>query len=132
MKYLIFLLLVSMNTFAGDLIYKNSFENEVLVSGTSSGLQYTGLQLTLTADGGVYETLTVNEDGAFVFSSYVEVGSNWSVTIQSLPNTPTQQSCSTANDSGTAPSGGVNNLQVSCNNTPWNWDEMNWDEGGWN
>lgn len=132
MKYLVLLLVVSINAFAGDLIYKNSFDNEVLVSGASSGLQSSGLQLTLTNDGGANETIVINHNGAFVFSSYVEVGSNWLVTVQSLPDNPTQQSCILQNESGTVPSGGVTNLQVICDAVIWNWDVMNWEEGGWN
>jgi len=128
---IIILLLISTTTFAADLIFKHGFEDTVAVAGSASGLNSTGLNIDLLINGNTLETISIDDNGSFVFSSDLVVGASWSVVISSLPSSP-QQSCNITNPSGTIPQGGVDNLQVNCVSTEWNWDEMNWDEGGWN
>ncbi|KAA3640515.1 MAG: hypothetical protein DWP95_08450 [Proteobacteria bacterium] len=130
--FILFLwLIVSGQSMATDLIFKSGFEATALVSGTASGINNSGLILKLTTQS-QSETLNLNNNGVFVFATEVSIGDNWAVEINSFPSTPQQQNCITNNSSGNMPAGGVDTLQVMCNNNPWNWDQMNWDEGGWN
>jgi hypothetical protein len=124
-------LITAFNVSATDLIYKNSFENTGLVSGTLSGISSTELIVNLISSG-VDESLSVTQNGTFVFKSYIAVGEDWQVLIQQLPNTPTQQNCAITASSGTMTGSGVDTVTISCNANAWNWDEMSWDEGGWN
>ena len=128
---LIAILAITPISFAGDLIYKSGFENTALVSGTISGLTSTGLVLKLES-GGIDEELSITSDGIFVFFAEIPIGDTWLVSTVQFPNTPQQQSCVLTNPIGVMPTTGADVLIVSCNQTPWNWDEMNWDEASWN
>ncbi|MBL4659812.1 MAG: hypothetical protein JKY19_05620 [Alcanivoracaceae bacterium] len=130
MNKLLLMTLFSSGVYASDLIYLNGFENTGLVSGTTTGLNATGLQLELTS-ASLSQNLSLNANGNFVFSLQIPIGDNWEVSITTLPDNPEQQSCTISNQSGVMPATGVDNLTVVCNNTIWMWDEMNWDEGGW-
>ena len=130
LKNVLLLCLFTSGVCAGDLIYLNGFENSALVSGTASGLSSNGLSLELTAPDG-QELLLVNDDGNFGFSQPVTVGNIWSVRVNTLPNSPSQQSCILSNYSGSMLTTGANNLTVECDNEKWNWNEMDWGEGGW-
>ncbi|MCF6300677.1 MAG: hypothetical protein L3J52_06125 [Proteobacteria bacterium] len=129
MKTIIILVLFSSVTSAGDLIFKQGFENTVTVSGTVSGLSSSGLSLELN-NGLNTETINLDTNGTFVFSSELMVGESWSVEVSTLPDSP-QQSCQISNASGIIPIGGVDDVQLICTTGNWNWDEMNWNEGGW-
>ena len=129
--FLLILMVINNNSYANDLIFKHGFEDTVAVAGETSGLNSSGLNLTLYINDNNTETIGIKSNGAFVFATDLAVEDNWSVSISRLPNSP-QQSCNVNNASGTIPQGGVDNLQVNCVSTEWNWDEMNWDEGGWN
>lgn len=133
MKKVLFILFVFGNIQANDLIYKHGFESTVLISGTASGLASTGLGLRLRSenDNSVDETISIDEDGGFAFYQLLEVGDNFTVSIVTLPNSPSSQSCELLNASGVVPNTGVDDINITCNSTPWKWDEMNWDEGGW-
>ena len=133
MKPLLFLLFttISGQTMATDLIFKSGFENSALVSGTATGINNTGLSLQLTSQTQT-ELLFIVSNGGFSFKTEVTVGDAWTVDIISLPSTPQQQNCVTSNSDGNMPATGVDNLQVTCNDTHWNWNQMNWEEGGWN
>lgn len=124
-------LITALNVSATDLIYKNGFENTGLVSGTLSGISSTELIVTLQSDE-VDESLSVTQNGVFVFKSYIPVGEDWEVFIQQLPNSPSQQNCAITGNTGTMPDSGVDSLVINCNAKAWNWDQMNWGEGGWN
>ena len=129
--FLLILMVINNTSYANDLIFKHGFENTVAVTGETTGLSSTGLNLTLYINGNNTETIGIISNGGFVFATDLAVGENWNVIISTLPNSP-QQSCKLNNASGTITQGGVENLQVNCVSTEWNWDEMNWDEGGWN
>ena len=132
MKYILFIsLLFSPQLFAGDLIFKNGFENDALLSGTASGISSTGLILQLTS-GTVTENLSVNSNGAFEFNSSISIGANWNVTINTLPNNPQLLDCTLTNNSGTMTAAGVSDLQVLCEDRSLNWDLGNWDNKDWN
>lgn len=131
MKKIILLCLLSVQTWASDLIYKQGFEATALVSGTVTGLVATGLTINLNV-GASNEVLSINSDGGFTFFMDVDVAASFTATIVTYPDSPQQQNCSLTNASGTMLATGVDNLIVTCNENAWNWDEMNWDNGSWN
>ena len=131
MKKLLLLCFITLQSTAADLIFKHGFENTALVKGTASGLSSSGLNLILSVNAS-NETLAIDANGEFSFFMNVPVGATWTVTTQSLPNSPQQQNCTLTNTIGIMPTTGANVLQVNCNNTQWKWDEMKWQEGGWN
>lgn len=124
-------LVTANNVSATDLIYKNAFENTALVSGLVSGISSTELILNLQSNG-VDESLSITQNGTFVFNNYIAVGEQWQVLIQQLPNSPSQQNCAMSGSSGIMTGSGIDSVVISYNANAWNWDEMNWDEGGWN
>lgn len=116
---------------SNDLLYKSNFENNGLISITASGISSNGLSLLLSSDQ-ISESITINQDGTYLFESYVNVGQNWLVETTQLPNNPNQQSCRLSNNNGILPIGGANQSLINCSNTAWQWDVMNWNEGAWN
>ncbi len=78
------------------------------LSGTITGLLGTGLILS---NGG--ETLSINSNGTFAFTSVYAVGTTYSVSITSSPVHPSQ-TCSLTNDSGTFSASNVTNISLSC------------------
>ena len=80
------------------------------IGGTVSGL--TGTGLVLQDNGG--NNLSVSASGSFTFSTAVDSGAAYSVTVLTQP---TGQSCTVTSGSGTA-SANVTNVQVSCSNLP--------------
>jgi hypothetical protein len=132
MKKIVFIItgLLSWQVQSADLIFKHGFENTALVGGVVTGLTSTGLVLHLTASGN-NENLAMDANGTFIFNQNVTIGTNWTVTIQTQPSNPTPQTCTLSNATGTMSATGVNNVQVSCSNTPNKWDVMKWDEGTW-
>jgi N-acetylneuraminic acid mutarotase len=79
------------------------------ISASVSGLAGSGL--TLLLNGG--DALAVNANGTATFSSTLAVGSNYAVTVQSQPTSPTQ-TCAVANDSGTLGNANVTSVTVTC------------------
>lgn len=131
MKKLLLISLLSCHCYAGDLIYNNGFEISSTVSGSTTGLSSSGLQLNL-ASGNISENLDIQTNGVFSFSSVVPVGATWIVSINSQPTIPDTQNCSLTNNSGIITSDDINNLEVLCTDSAlYNWDEMNWNEGQW-
>jgi hypothetical protein len=127
---IILLIIIGLSSFhirAGDLMFKNGFENSALVAGNVTGLDSNGLSLMLSFNSTV-QTLVIITNGSFVFTPEVPLGASWSVAIQSQPTNP----CSLSNNSGTMTAAGVSNVQVSCTDSINNWDMMKWDEGSWN
>jgi len=131
MKKIILLCLLSFQSFASDLIYKQGFESTALVSGTVTGLVASGLTINLNV-GANNEVLSINNDGVFTFFMDVDVTASFTVRIVTYPDSPQQQNCSLTNETGIMLATGVSNLTVVCNQNAWNWDEMNWDNGSWN
>jgi len=133
MKYIILILTISFSgqSMATDLIFKSGFEASGLVSGSATGINNTGLSLQLTTHDQT-ELLNIDVNGHFVFATDVVNGNNWSVSIINLPNTPQQQNCQATNTEGVMIPGGFSAVQITCNDNPWNWNQMNWDESGWN
>jgi len=80
------------------------------IGGTVSGLTGTGLILQDNSGN----NLAVSASGSFTFSSAVDSGAAYSVTVLTQP---TGQSCTVTSGSGTA-SANVTNVQVSCSNLP--------------
>jgi hypothetical protein len=79
----------------------------------SIGLAVTGLAgtgLVLQDNGG--DNLTVNKNGSYTFATAIPVGSAYSVTVLTQPNTPAQI-CTVASGSGTA-NASVGNIVVTC------------------
>src|SRR5579863_8099205 len=76
------------------------------IGGSVSGL--TGSGLVLQDNGG--NDLSVSANGNFIFSSALDNGAAYSVTILTQPS---GQNCSVANGSGTA-TANVSNVQVAC------------------
>ena len=133
MKKIIFLLLVSLNTQANDLIYKHGFEETVLISGTASGLESTGLVLRLQSDTNplIDDSIVINANGGFAFYQLLKIGDIYTVSITTLPNSPSHQNCILSNANGTVPNTGVDNITIDCDSGAWNWNQMNWNQGGW-
>ena len=77
------------------------------VGGNVSGL--TGDGLVLSIKGG--EDLTINADGSFSFSSAVNSGDEYAVTIKTQPS---GQTCTVKDGSGTVGGSDVSNISVSC------------------
>jgi len=76
------------------------------VSGTVAGLSGA---LELLNNGG--DSLTMNADGAFTFSTPVAFGASYAVTVRSQP---ASQTCTVSGGSGTMAMGDVNNVVVVC------------------
>jgi len=133
MKIIIIFVLISLNSQANDLIYKHGFESIVLISGTASGIASTGLVLQLQSetDNSIDDSITINNNGGFAFNQLLEVGENYTISMTTLPNNPSPQSCELSNATGTTPNAGVSNVTITCDSGAWNWNQMNWDEGGW-
>ncbi len=129
MKILTFLVILSTQSHAGDLIFKSGFEQSTLIGGNASGITSTGLTLNLNV-GSSNEVIALNENGSFLFFMNVTVGQSYLVSILTLPSS-TNQNCSLSNASGVVPSSGVNNVIVSCDGAD-KWNEMNWNSGRWN
>ena len=83
--------------------------NTFTVGGTVSGLSGSGL--VLQNNGG--NNLTVSANGSFTFSTNVNRGSNYSVTILTQPSSPTQN-CAVTNGFGANITGNVTAIQVAC------------------
>ena len=81
------------------------------IGGTLSGLTGTGLVLQ---DNGA-NNLPVNSNGSFTFSTPVDLGATYNVTILTQPSNPAQI-CAVTNGSGTA-NANVTNVQVTCSST---------------
>lgn len=129
MKSILILLLFNSVNFAGnDLIIKNSFEQQVSIGGTVSGLINVGLNLTLN-NGNNNEILPISNNGSFIFVSQISQGESWSVVIFT---NPTSQSCAISNSTGTIGSVEVTDILVNCTLViSGQRDEMNWDTGNW-
>ncbi len=128
----LFLLVFGGQGQAAELIFKNGFENRFLIGGTASGVESTGLKLALESVSGPDE-ITIDSNGQFFFNLEVMAGHAWSVDLVTLPNDPQQQSCTLTNNAGSAlPNGGVDNIELTCQNQLWHWDVMSWEQGGWN
>jgi len=78
-----------------------------------SGLTGSGLVLT---DNGT-DSLSVSASGSFVFATKVNVGSAFSIQVQSQPAQP-NQTCVVVNGTGTASAADVTDIAVSCTNNP--------------
>ncbi len=79
------------------------------VGGTVSGLQGTGLSLSLN-DGTAF---AITGDGGFTLPGPLPDGSNYAVTIASQPGSPNQV-CAIVNGSGTISGGAVTDVAVTC------------------
>jgi hypothetical protein len=85
----------------------------VNIGGSVTGL--TGSGLVLQNNGADDETITAA--GAFIFDTTVPAGSGYAVTVKTQPSIPAQK-CTVARGSGTATSGGVDNVLVTCTDPP--------------
>jgi hypothetical protein len=65
------------------------------------------------------DTLPVNANGSFTFTTTVPSGSGYSVTISAQPSNPTQ-TCGVTGASGIA-TANVTNIQVNCAHNEWTW-----------
>ncbi len=129
MKKLIFLLILSVQSHAGGLIFKAGFEKSTLIGGNASGITSTGLTLNLNV-GSSNEVIALNANGSFLFFMDVTAGQSYTVSILTLPSSPAQN-CSLSNATGTVPASGVNNVTITCDGTD-NWNQMDWNSGSWN
>ncbi|MFO1217394.1 MAG: beta-propeller fold lactonase family protein [Burkholderiaceae bacterium] len=78
------------------------------IGGTVSGLA-TGQQVTLNNNAGNPTTVTAN--GAFTFSTAVDSGGSYAVTVGTQP---TGQTCTVSNGSGAGVNANVTNVTVTC------------------
>ena len=129
-KIFLISLISSSQLYAGDLIFKDGFENNASLSGSATGVSSTGLVLQLTS-GAISENLSVNANGTFEFDSLITIGANWSVSINALPTTPESLTCTLSNNSGTMTAAGFDALEVICADTALNWNQDNWNDGNW-
>ncbi len=79
------------------------------VGGTVSG--YTGSGLVLQNNGS--DDLIISKNGTFTFSSAIIDGSEYAVSVQTLPNSP-NQFCSVSNGSGTLGGAAISNVAITC------------------
>ena len=79
------------------------------VGGTVTGLKGSGLVLQNNSGNNV----SPKANGAFVFSSAIDQGGPYSVTIRSQPTAPAQ-TCAVYNGSGTIGTADVTNIVVTC------------------
>ena len=84
--------------------------NSYTLGGTMSGLSGS---VSLQNNGA--DTLVVNANGSFTFSTAVAEGSAYAVTVSSQPS---GQTCSVTNGTGTMGSSDVTNVAVSCADVP--------------
>ena len=129
MKKLLLLSLLSLQASAGELIFKNGFEQSTLIGGNAAGIVSVGLTLNLNV-GSSNEVIALDTNDSFLFFMDVTIGQAYTVSILSLPSSPAQ-SCALSNASGIVPINGVNNILVTCDGSD-NWDEMSWNSGSWN
>ncbi len=80
--------------------------NTYMVGGTITGLTGT---VTLLNNGA--DTISINTDGAFTFSTPIAEGSTYHVTLGAQP---IHQTCTIASGSGTISGADVNNITVTC------------------
>jgi hypothetical protein len=83
---------------------------KVTIGGTIAGLS--GAGLVLQNNGG--DDLAVSANGAFTFTTAVDSGSPYNITVLTQPASPSQ-TCSVASASGTAPATNVTTVNVTCN-----------------
>jgi alpha-tubulin suppressor-like RCC1 family protein len=83
--------------------------NTFTLGGNVSGLSGTGL--VLQDNGG--NNLTIAANGSFTFSTPINRGSSYNVTILTQPSNPTQK-CAVTNGFGASISGNLTNVQVAC------------------
>jgi hypothetical protein len=86
--------------------------NSYVVSGSVSGLLGSGLVLQ---DNG-NDNLAVATNGAFTFSSAVQSGSPYSITVATQPDSPAQR-CGIANASGKVGAVAISNVDIVCATT---------------
>ena len=79
------------------------------IGGTVSGLAGSGLVLQNNAS----DVLSITADGAFTFTTPLDDGSAYAVTVRTQPTAP-NQFCSVTNGSGTLSGTNVTDLQVIC------------------
>jgi hypothetical protein len=80
------------------------------VGGTVTGVRSTGL--VLQDDSG--DNLTITGNGTFAFSSGIDQGGTYSVTVLTQPSNPTAQTCVVHNGSGTIGTADITNVIVHC------------------
>ena len=80
------------------------------IGGTVTGLDGTGL--VLQNNNG--NDLTVNGNGTITFSSPVNSGTTYSITIKTQPSATPPQLCEVSNGSGTVGSASISNVAISC------------------
>jgi hypothetical protein len=88
----------------------NSSDNPTyVVGGTVSGLQGDGLVIQ-NSNG---DELAFNSDGAFVFSTALEDGDEYAITVASQPTAP-NQTCVIMNGSGVVAGANITNIDIVC------------------
>lgn len=80
------------------------------ISVTVSGLLGSGLTLDLNSGA---ETIVVNSDGGYEFTTALTTGSNFNVTIKTQPTLPVQ-TCSVSGGMGVVGFGNINSIIVNC------------------
>lgn len=80
------------------------------ISVTVSGLLGSGLALDLNSGA---ETIVVNSDGGYEFTTALTTGSNFNVTIKTQPILPVQ-TCSVSGGMGVVGFGNINSIIVNC------------------
>ena len=89
--------------------------NTYSVGGTVSGLTGSGLVL----QNNVADDLTISSDGTFIFSSAITDNTDYSVTVLSNPNNPSQI-CTVANSKGALAGADVTSVNVTCSINTYN------------
>lgn len=80
------------------------------ISFTVSGLLGTGMVVNLNSGT---ESLTINADGKYDFSTVLSTGNNFNVSIQTQPTLPTQ-TCSVSGGTGVVGHGNIDSIIVNC------------------
>lgn len=77
------------------------------ISGQATGIADGNLELTLNGD----ETVTLADDGSFTFSTRLEQGEDYNITVTGHPD---HSYCDLSNAQGTMPSDHVDNVMADC------------------
>lgn len=107
----------------------NNQQPAYTVGGVVSGLTGTGLVLQINGSGG----LPIVSNGSFTFSSALQSGATYSVTVSSQPTSP-NQTCTAGNNAGTITNSNITDVSVVCSTNTNDTilvgsDGSNWNDG---
>jgi hypothetical protein len=98
--------------------------NTHTIGGNVTGVDGTGV--TLQLNGG--DDITVTVDGSFLFTSHLDEGASYEVTVAGQPACPAKV-CTVTAGSGTIGTANVNDVDVRCNEPLYRLGSQSWGDG---